>query len=415
MFKSKRIVLDNGLEVLFIKERNKHRCSAYLTVNVGGFTKDFTMDNKEYHLDYGIAHFLEHYLLEASIYGNAMKMFSDDYLDANGFTAPNRTVFFISTVHDFEENLVKLINIVNNPKFDKDKIDGVKGPVLREIDKSLDNIYRKTNEFAFKQVFHEIPFDVSLGTHEYISNLTIDEIKLFHKAFYNAKNEMLVIAGDLDEDKIIKLVSDTYSKFDNNHITVKKGFNEKDKVVKEKATIVDIDNFVRIFYKINISKLSPKDKDKLSYYMSFVNINNFSDRSELFKYITDNKISSFSISYSSEFGLSKKYLSVNYILYTDKYDVGEKLLLDKMNNLVFDEDVFNNWKNKQILTKINDFENNSTAIRDYMDNVYLYDYYKYDDVNFIKSLNLEECKKMIGKLDFSNYSVIYSEKEKKDE
>ena len=118
MLKAKRLTLDNGLEVVLINDNKKNTSSAYLSVNVGGFVKDFKMNGKDYHLKYGIAHFLEHYLLENSIYGNVMQSFGNDYIDSNGFTSPYRTVFYISTVHDFEDNLVKLLNVVNNPLFD---------------------------------------------------------------------------------------------------------------------------------------------------------------------------------------------------------------------------------------------------------------------------------------------------------
>ena len=167
-------------------------------------------------------------------------------------------------------------------------------------------------------------------------------------------------------------------------------------------------------YKVNVSKIKPVDKDKLSYYLSFLMFNNFSERSSLFKYILDNKISSFAISSNVEFGLSKDYLVVTFIMYTDKFDIGTKLIKDKMNNLEFDKELFKVWKNKHIITQINSLENFNTVVRDYMDNIYLYDHYSYDDIDFIRDLNIDECNKFINKLDFSNVNVTICKKEVKE-
>jgi len=411
MFKAKRLTLDNGLQIILIKDNKKNTSGAYLTVNVGGFTKDFNMDGKDYSLNYGIAHFLEHYLIENSIYGNAMQVFGNDYIESNGFTAPNRTVFYISTVHDFEENLVKLLNIVNNPVFDNEKIEDVKRPILREIDKNLDNPYRRVNEESFKCVFKYIPYDVTLGEKDYISNLKIDDLKLFHKAFYNAKNEMLIVSGNFDEERIIKLIKDTYKNFDNTHTTKKAIYDEPKEVVKKEMSTTDKDDFIRLAYKIDISKIKAKDRDKLSYYLSFVKSSNFSERSSLFKYITDNKISNYSINFVSDFGVGNNILFLNVIMYTDKYDTGKSLLIDKIDNLEYDEEIFEKWKNKQVITLINNLENFASAVKDYMDNVYLYNLYQFDDIDFVKSLNLDECKELIGKLDLSNCSIIKCKKD----
>ncbi len=411
MFKAKRLTLDNGLEIILIRDNKKNTSGAYLTVNVGGFTKDFNMDGKDYSLNYGIAHFLEHYLIENSIYGNAMQVFGNDYIESNGFTAPNRTVFYISTVHDFEENLVKLLNIVNNPVFDKEKIEDVKRPILREIDKNLDNPYRQVNESSFKCVFKYIPYDVTLGEKDYISNLKIEDLKLFHKAFYNAKNEMLIVSGNFDEERIINLIKDTYKNFDSTHNTKKAMYDEPKEVVKKEMSTTDKDDFIRLAYKVDISKIKAKDRDKLSYYLSFIRSSNFSERSSLFKYITDNKISNYSINFVSDFGVGNNFLFINVIMYTDKYDVGKKLLVDKLNNLEYDEEIFEKWKNKQVITLINNLENFASAVKDYMDNVYLYNLYQFDDIDFVKSLNLDECKELIGKLDLSNCAIIKCKKD----
>ena len=411
MIKVKKIELENGLTLVLIKDNKKNAKGAHLSVNVGGFVKDFNMDGKDYYLKYGIAHFLEHYLLEKSIYGNVMQQFGSDYIDANGVTGPYRTLFFINTVHDFEDNLVKLLNVVNNPAFKEESIEDIKTPILREIDKSLDRPYRNVYKYSFNNIFKEIPFDPVLGEKESIKNMTIEDIRLFHRAFYNAKNELLVISGNIDENKIIELVNKTYNNFLNNdHKVERYDYKETDEVVKRECKTQDNKSFLKVSYKINVSKFTPEEKDKLSYYITYTLMNNFSPRSELYKYIIDNKISSFAISAGADFAIDKRYALVNLIINTERFDEAKELLLDKMNNLEYDEETFKVWKNGEIISMINKQEHFGSIVNDYLENVKLYDHYSYDDLDFVNKLSLKECKTMIGKFDLSNYNITICEK-----
>ena len=41
----------------------------------------------------------------------------------------------------------------------------------------------------------------------------------------------------------------------------------------------------------------------------------------------------------------------------------------------------------------------------YLDNINLFGYYDYDKLSDIEDLSFTECKEMINKLDFSNYTI----------
>ena len=58
--------------------------------------------------------------------------------------------------------------------------------------------------------------NILLGEHKDIENIKLEDIKAFHEAFYNAKNELLVVSGNIKEKEIIKLINDTYDTFKNN-------------------------------------------------------------------------------------------------------------------------------------------------------------------------------------------------------
>ena len=82
----KKIILDNGLTVLLNRDKSKKRTTANIYVKCGGVDNTYKIDGIQKVFPYGVAHFLEHYLLEQSIYGNAGEYFSQDYIDFNGIT-----------------------------------------------------------------------------------------------------------------------------------------------------------------------------------------------------------------------------------------------------------------------------------------------------------------------------------------
>ena len=81
-------------------------------------------------------------------------------------------------------------------------------------------------------------------------------------------------------------------------------------------------------------------------------------------------------------------------------------MFQTFNNLDLNEDHFNKWINNRIINMINRYENIGNITKSYLDNMFLYDLEEYDDIDFLKSLNLSELKDMMNKLDLSNYSVV---------
>ena len=171
---SKIVTLDNGLKLYLFSDDTKNRTYGAIYTFVGGRDTHFKLDGKDYNQVNGVAHFLEHYLLEKSKYGDLMACFDNEYISANGVTNQEETTYFINTVHDFEDNFIKLINTINDPRFDENEIDDVKKPIISEINRSNDNPTRKYNEFIYKTLYKNLRYSITLGTEDNIKELTID-------------------------------------------------------------------------------------------------------------------------------------------------------------------------------------------------------------------------------------------------
>lgn len=401
----KEVILDNGLTMYLYQDKTKNRCIASIYILAGGKDTTFYIDNEEKHVLSGTAHFLEHYLLEHSIYGNAMELFKDEYVNSNGATSSFETNYYISTVHDFKELYIKLLNIVNNPVFDEKAIDLTRKPIISEIDRKNDDKYIGYYKTLNNAIYKNDLYNITLGDKQDILNMDVNNLKLFHEAFYQASNQVIVITGNFDDD-IVNLTKEIYSSFKQSNLNVKKKeLNEtshvKNSYVEYKKDIKD--PYVTIAYKFDISNLTPVEKNKLDFYLSYIDTSNFSMESNLYQELVNNKIINFSIDYNISVIENILVLKISNVTNNDEFIARVK---SQINNLVFNEEIFKRWKNRTIINRINKLDKLSFKENNFITNLLNYNYKVFDSLEFIKSLNLDECKMMINNLDFNNFTVV---------
>ena len=280
------------------------------------------------------------------------------------------------------------------------------GPVLAEIDRKVDT-KRYMYTVGKNDALYNTPFFNGLGSKEDISNLTVDELKEFYETYYRPSNQVLLISGKFD-DNIIDLIECTYSKYKFKDNKVEKMYIEEyDKVNNDFVSLKTPLNqkLFNLTYKINISKLSTKEKNKLDYYTLYIFENNFDEKSKFFADLYHDKTILFPI-YRGFNAYTKDYVSLSLEAVSNDLKHAEELFLDKMNNLSIDEKSFTKWKNKTILRNINKSENIFWISDNYINNYLEYDLEEADDIDFINSLTFEECKNYLAKLDLSNYSIV---------
>lgn len=405
MNKVKTLTLENGLQIIISKNK-KNRSTAHIYIKAGGMNTKFKVDNKEIEVPYGTAHFLEHYLIEQSIYGNAGEMFGNDYIISNGITSRHTTEFFIRTVHDFEENLMKLLNIVNNPDFDRDN-EQVKNPIIQEIRRARDRQGRLFDKSIFESVTKTRIHDTILGEVETIKNMDKETLKKFHEAFYQPNNQILVLTGNI-KDKTIEKIKEFYKGKKNKNVQ-KHEYEEQDNVIYNKKEIVDEtirENLLEITYKINVKKYTPDEKNRIDYYIHYLFDAKYNEKGKLFNYLIDNKLTLYAIETDLDPRTIKDYMFVTIRVYTGEFEKVTELLQKELNieNLI--EENFKKWQNKEIIKKFCSQENPEYEAQNLVNNMLLYDLHEYDTLEFVKSLNLKEAKKLLGGLNYSNYTIL---------
>ena len=407
MTKLKKYVLDNGLKIYLMPDENKNRTIGYIVTFAGGKDTKFTLDDKKVNVPRGCAHFLEHYLIEHSIYGNALRMFSDEYIGTNGLTNYERTGYYINTLHDFKENFIKLLNIVNNPVFDEESINLTKNPIISEIDRYNDDKYLNLRKTISSSIYNKDELYNTLGEKEDIYSMTIDDLRNFHKALYKPNNQIIVITGNVKED-IIDVIKKEYKKFKNKNVnSIQEEFIEDREVAKKYSECkcgIKEPHFT-VALKISLQELSPLEKNKLDYYLSYIIDYNFDIKSKLFKKLKDDNIITYSFSRSFS-NYTKDYMCAYISNESKDFEVAKDSIINTLNNLEYNKEDFKIWKNHQIINTINNLEEVTYKSSNFLNNYNYYRYENFDDLDFIKSLNFDECKSMISKIDFSNISVI---------
>lgn len=403
------IKLDNGLTIYLLNDNTKHVSLANLIVNFGGIDNKYKINDKIRNTKSGIAHFLEHVVLESSKYGDLMKLFGENGVRSNGLTSIERTEFYIDTVNNFYENLELLIKGIHNPLFDKDKIDSIRKPILEEKRKSLDNKFANLYNASVNTYLNNKKFKSILGDMSDIKNINISDLESVFKAFYRPNNEILVISGNFDKNKVLKVIKQSYKEinFDNNSfIRYKAPYN--DKVNKKRIIIKDNTNIGRsvVNFKININNLSSFEKLKFDTYMYAFLKMNFGITSKLNKKLNEEKIIVGNLVYINN--IIDGYYIITIEANTNNYKDFENILINYINNKIFikDEELFNIYKRRYIIDIITRNDNIYSMLEPFIMNLVLFNYAGLDEVSNIEKMNFKEFNKIIENVDYSNYSVI---------
>lgn len=223
--------LSNGITVYYYSDKKLKRVYASINVNYGtdGFYDKFIYDDKEFCVRPAIAHFLEHYLIETSKNGNMLLRYRDKSYSTNGITYPDLTTYYfigIDSKNNINKSLLELVAMIEEPVFNDENVENVKKAICQELINAEDNRYqiaRCNNRHNLHVSYDPVPVNNNvLGSVETTSRITLEEIKACYDAYYNDDNKYIIIAGNIDIDKIHKMLNGYYK--DRRHANLLKDF-----------------------------------------------------------------------------------------------------------------------------------------------------------------------------------------------
>ena len=416
MKKKKIYKLKNGPQIVLYKDTSKHCTIASLFVMFGGKNKKIKIGNKNYKIPDGMAHFLEHLLIEHSIYGNILLEFENKSTKSNGYTTKDTTEYIINSVIDFEEDLVKLIHIVNLPSFNKKDVEETKKAIKKEKMMSKDENFEALEKLDYQTLFSTIEYPNILGEINDIDHIDYSSVKFSYDTFYQKENQILIVAGNFNIGKIEKIIKNTYDSI----IKEKKLYQlprleEPQKIVYQEKNItrnVHMD-YVRINYKIDIKNISDKDRLKLDFYLFYFLSYLFDSSSKTYNRLVKNKTCVYGINYSyqktEDFFIIKIGTTTNN---HNEFIQNVKRVIEKKET---NQEDFELRKRQTIIAIILREDSFSATITPFIQNIISYNYYDMDKIEDIENFTFDDYKNWIEFLDFNNYSITKMLREKEDE
>lgn len=201
--------LANGLEVVVIPDHRAPVVTHMIWYKVGAADEPKGKS--------GIAHFLEHLMFKGTAKnpGGFSKQVSDLGGQENAFTGHDYTAYFqrvakehLATMMAFEAD--RMTGLVLSDAV----VDPERNVVLEERKMRVDNDPgSQLGEEVASALFVHHPYGTPIiGWEDEIEGLHRTDALAFYSRFYTPNNAILVVAGDVDADTVMRLAQDTYGK-----------------------------------------------------------------------------------------------------------------------------------------------------------------------------------------------------------
>lgn len=202
--------LPNGLRYLFIPIEQTQTMLAMTLVATGA---DF--ESKK---DNGLSHFLEHMCFKGTTKRPSAKAIALELdtigADYNAFTSRGYTGYFARAHKKHASHIFEIVSdIYLNSNFPNEEIEKEKGVVIQEINMYADDPQSRVSKLATELLYGDQPagWEV-IGTKEIVSSFTRKDLLRYRKNQYDAKNTLVVIAGNFDQKQIEKEIRKTFGK-----------------------------------------------------------------------------------------------------------------------------------------------------------------------------------------------------------
>lgn len=399
--------LENGLRIYVVPMKFSQKYVTFST-NYGSIENTFIPHKEKdfVRVNDGIAHFLEHKLFEQKDGTDAFTFFTSNGAKANANTSYTKTTYLFSGVDKFNENLEYLINYVQDPYFTDENVEKEKGIIEQEIKMYDDMPWNVLFEKIMENLFINSPYKIPIiGNKKSIYALTKEDIYLCYNTFYHPSNMFIVVTGDVDPEETIKLI--------------KENQNKKEYLLEEKIKLKEIeepDTVCKDYEEIDMKQATPKmaiafkvntkeiDNRKANAYSSIFLDLLFGKSSDFHEYGVKEEL------FIGELGYSTFDVKSHILYFIEAETKKEKELKENVMRIIsernFNEEDFTIVKKEIIANYIRMGDNIFSINSKIMSDINKFGIILYNDIEFIESLNLEEFKDFINKIDLSNNATL---------
>ena len=223
--------LKNGLRYLFIPMEQTQTMLAMVLVATG---TDYETKKQN-----GLAHFLEHMCFKGTTKRPTAKDIALEFdtigADYNAFTSRGYTGYYARAHKKHASHIFDIVSDVYlNSTFPGEEIEKEKGVVIQEINMYADDPQSRVSKLATELLYGDQPAGWEiLGTKESVSSFTRSDLVQYRKKQYDAKNTLVVIAGNFDEKSIESEIKKAFGKMP----TGQKNTRAKTKVAQKEPQV----------------------------------------------------------------------------------------------------------------------------------------------------------------------------------
>ena len=202
--------LDNGLELVVIPDHRAPIVSHTVWYRVGGADEPEGSS--------GIAHFLEHLMFKGTDKipnGAFSKIVARNGGQDNAFTTQDATAYFQDVAKDRLPLMMEMeSDRMRNLRLTEEDVKTERDVILEERRMRTDNNpSAKLSEQMDAALFTNHPYaSPVIGWMHEIAQLSRADALAFYKKYYAPNNAIVVVAGDVEPDEVLKLAKETYGK-----------------------------------------------------------------------------------------------------------------------------------------------------------------------------------------------------------
>ena len=400
--------LKNGLSIILIPYADKNNYYISYVTKYGSEVNTFIpKDRKKYiTVTNGIAHFLEHKMFEQKDGIDPFKFFAESGTGANAFTSFDRTQYICYGTKELEKNLKFLIKYVNEPYFTDENVEKEKGIIKEEI-KMYDDIPEWVLENSLRDAIyknHPRKIDIA-GKVEDIDKITKEELYKCYETFYNPNNMLLVVAGNFDQNKIIKLIKnalDKGEKVPKAEIQKPKEDNTVNKEEVELSINLKVPKLA-LGYKMSKKKFKVKDDLELDLYLNMISSLLFGSSSLFRERVREKHLMT---SFYTDWDVTDDHYSLLLFAETENPELLVDEIEKEINDMKISKEDLDRYKKVWIANEVKMIDYVDTTVSNIIDDHIRYNKIIDDKVGIIRKMNKKQLDSIVKNLDFKNRSKV---------
>ena len=327
---------------------------------------------------------------------------------SNAYTTFKNTTYLFTGTKNIYENVNYLLDFVQDLYLTDENVESEKGIINQEInmcnDRPSDILYDKIRENAIKVN----PFKESIiGTVKSVNSITKEMLLECYNNFYHPENMFLVVTGNFDIEKMLKVIKDNQDSknFKKRKEYKLKEYDEPDKIVKNREIVKCNTNVAKMAYsiKIPINDFDINER-KLSVYMFIIFNLLFGDTSKFDEEAKKKGIITNTIYYNI-LNIGSHFV-VSLINTGEKYEELIKMIDEKLKDISFDERELERKKKVLVSNEVFSYENVELINDMIVDNIIFDNKIETDMISLIEEINMDELKEIVKKIDFNNKSIV---------